>query len=303
MRLGCRPGTCPEDSGQSPSPPWSMAVCRVRVEGVSESVTLASRPLGDSPGCLAGCGELHSCWGCPGCPGPPPASLCHILVLRQTDSFAHWSSRAGGAAVKTNTRPLTGGLWAVFWGLPGPRTPGHSGCPGLNPGRGGWACPFAAWVWASPAPWVFFTKAVLRRLSAGLARSPSPLTGCDCLQPNLERKYLEKGLSSAESALGALGVVLGLPSETPRVGEAGHGRGWGGRGPSPRLRAVRTACGISDWVSQRGRNHVHTGTGTILSEGRQQTQTAVGVHGLSEHSLLSLAGAEHPGPGVHGVGL
>lgn len=53
-----------------------------------------------------------------------------------------------------------------------------------------------------------------QRFLAGSACAPSPLTGCDCLRPNLERKYLEKGLSWAESALAALGVVLGLPPET-----------------------------------------------------------------------------------------
>ena len=63
----------------------------------------------------------------------------------------------------------------------------------MNPGRIGWVCPFAAWESASLALWVFFI--VIRRLLAGLVCSPSPLTGHDCLQPNPERKYLEKGLS------------------------------------------------------------------------------------------------------------
>lgn len=41
----------------------------MRVEGVFESVTLASRPLGDSPGCLAGLGELRRLLTPPGLPG------------------------------------------------------------------------------------------------------------------------------------------------------------------------------------------------------------------------------------------
>lgn len=65
-------------------------------------------------------------------PGPaPPASLPHSFS--QTDSFAHWNGRAGGAAVKTNTRQLTGGVRPVFWGLLGPSTPRQQWVPWPEP--------------------------------------------------------------------------------------------------------------------------------------------------------------------------
>lgn len=121
--LGCQSGTGCEDSGQHPGTWKSRAVWRVRVEGVSESVTLASRSLGDSPECLAGFSVLCCCEAAWDAWDRSLLLLCHILLLRQTDSFAHWNSRAGGAAVKTNTGQLTGGLRPVFWGLFGPSTP------------------------------------------------------------------------------------------------------------------------------------------------------------------------------------
>lgn len=115
-------------------------------------------------------GQLCSCRAAWSCLGASRLSAT-FFFCRQTDSFAHWNSRAGGAAVKINTWQLIGGLRAVFWGLPGSRTPSLSGCPGLNPGRGRWACPFAAWESASPALWVSSQSS---RLLAGLVCSPSP---------------------------------------------------------------------------------------------------------------------------------
>ena len=86
LHSGCQPGTCPKDSRQSPGPGKSRAAwAGQRAEDVSESATLASRPLSDSPECLAGLGQLCSCRGCLGCPGRLPP-LCHILFL-QTNRF------------------------------------------------------------------------------------------------------------------------------------------------------------------------------------------------------------------------
>lgn len=136
-------------------------------------MTLASRLLGDSSGGLAGLGELYGCrgcLGCLGCLGPPSAFLPHSFS--QTDSIAHWNSRAGGAAVKTNTQQLTGGPWAVFWGPPGPTTlsqpqclprKGKVGLVPLLPGSG----PALLLVASSHRP------AVLRWFLAGLPHSLS----------------------------------------------------------------------------------------------------------------------------------
>lgn len=144
------------------------------VEGISESVTLASKPLGDSPGCLAGFGELCSCEAAWAAWGRRLLSLCHILFLRQTDSFAHWNTRAGGAAVKTNTWQLTGRLWPVFWGLPGPSTPQPQWVPWLEPRKERVGLSLCCLEWASSASWVFFTKAVFGWLLAGQVCSPGP---------------------------------------------------------------------------------------------------------------------------------
>lgn len=95
--------------------------------------------------------------------------------------------------MKINTWQLIGGLRAVFWGLPRSRTPQPQWVPWLEPRKDRVGLSLCCLGVSQPALWVFFT--VIRRLLAGLVCSPSPLTGHDCLQPNPERKYLEKGLS------------------------------------------------------------------------------------------------------------
>lgn len=60
--------------------------------------------------------------------------------------------------MKTNAQQLTGGLLAVFWGLPGPRAPQPQWVPWLEPRKGSVGLPFCCLGVGQPCSLAFLHK-------------------------------------------------------------------------------------------------------------------------------------------------